>query len=257
MLKYILVMILWFNFTIEAKIGDYLWPLPNDKVRELSSTFKENRVDHFHTGIDIRTNGRVGLPLVSVSDGYVYRVKISPFGYGKALYIKLNDGNYAVYAHLDDFNEKIRNRVLAKQLKNETYTTEIYFQKNEIPITKGDTVAFAGETGVGYPHLHFEIRDKNNLALNALKYYDVIDKHKPEIRSIKLLSTNGHINGEMQKFNIKSDVIKKGGSFWITKGDYYIAGEIFDYSDNNKTFKNAPYLIELSLKNTFKIKYIL
>ena len=77
----------------------YLWPLHGERL--LSSSFSEYREGHYHAGIDLRTFGRIGLPCLAVGDGSVQRIKVGPAGYGKALYLKLEDGRTAVYAHLD------------------------------------------------------------------------------------------------------------------------------------------------------------
>ncbi len=185
---------------------EYIWPTNSSKY--LSSTFGEYRPGRFHAGIDIKTNYQTGYPVFSVGSGYVWRVRTSPFGYGKAIYIKMDDGNLAVYGHLDEFIQPINAYVKAEQLINRRYTTDIYFRENEFRVLKGDTLAFTGVTGTKHPHLHFEIRDRANCPVNPLNTnLNIKDYTIPTIKGLAVVPIDAaaRVNGlpNIQIFNTK------------------------------------------------------
>ena len=140
--------------------NDYLWP--TDASKTITTVFGEIRSYRFHAGIDVRTYGKNGDNLYAISDGYISRISISSKGYGKAIYLTLNDGNTALYAHLSDYNKKIDYLVKELQKQEGNYTIDKYFKSNQIPIKKGEVIGYTGDSGsLSGPHLHFEIRNKN------------------------------------------------------------------------------------------------
>ena len=119
----------------------------------LSATFAEIRTNAFHAGVDIRTQGVEGKEVFAVADGYVSRIGVSPYGYGKVLYITHNDGFTSVYAHLSKFNKNIGEFVKSKQYEDKSFTQNIYLDENEFPIKRGDFIGFTGNSGgSGGPH---------------------------------------------------------------------------------------------------------
>jgi len=182
---------------LPAQAQSYLWP--TDASRVINSTFGEFRPGHFHSGIDIKTWEKEGYRVFAVRDGYVYRVRVSPFGYGKALYLKLDTGEIAVYGHLQRFAPKIERVIKALQQKRQKYSVEKYFARNQIPVKKGEVVAFSGRTGIGAPHLHFEIRNKNNRPVNPLlKYPFFRDRIRPKFTGFAVIpfGKNSQVEGE-------------------------------------------------------------
>jgi len=135
----------------------YDWPL--HLAPALTSTFAEYRSGRFHAGLDIKTWGKEGIPCVAVDEGYVWRVRTSPWGYGKAVYIRLKDGWTAVYAHLSAFSPSIERIVAEEQDRRQAYSVNLYLQAGRLPVERGEVIAYSGSTGSGYPHLHFEIRE--------------------------------------------------------------------------------------------------
>lgn len=133
----------------------YAWPL--DLPRVITSSFAEPRSGRFHAGIDLRTGG-IGPTVRAIADGEVTRVRCSPSGYGKAVYLTLDDGHAVVYAHLDDYAPEIREYVRAAQHAAQSYTVDLTPEPGRFRVKRGDAVAFAGATGSGPPHLHFEPR---------------------------------------------------------------------------------------------------
>ena len=165
---------------------DFLWPIQAKK--ELTAVFAEERPGRYHTGIDIRTFGNIGYNLVSIEDGYISRIRTSSRGYGKTIYIKLNDGHTAVYAHLDRFTEDLDNLAHALQQKKGAYAIDHRFKENEYPVTKGDIIGYSGDTGgVSGPHLHFEIRNENGQPINPFHHsIEIVDDRYVDYRNLAL-----------------------------------------------------------------------
>lgn len=130
--------------------------------------FGDYRPSRYHAGIDLRTDGDEGWPVVAVADGYVMRASTSYYGYGRALYLQLDDGRVAVYGHLQSFGPQVTARVKAEQRRLKRYATNQYFESDAIRVTRGMIIARSGQTGAGAPHLHFELRTANNEPLNPL-----------------------------------------------------------------------------------------
>lgn len=157
----------------------YSWPL---KIPiELTSKFGDFRGGHWHAGIDLRTQGRTGLKVYAIGDGYIFKIRTSFWGYGKSLYLKLADGNMAVYGHLEKYTPELDRRLKKTQMSTRNYFQEIVFAPNEYPVKKGDLIAFSGQSGVGYPHLHLETRDKDNYPINPLNYFSPLDDNRPPV----------------------------------------------------------------------------
>ncbi len=155
----------------------------------LSGSFAELRSNHFHSGIDIKTNEETGKPVIAIADGYVSRIKISPYGFGKVIYITHYNGYLSAYAHLSKFNDEIWQYVQNEQYRQHKCTIELFPLKTKFQIHQGDTIAFSGNSGSsGGPHLHFEIRKKNNQhPVNPIKMgFDIEDTISPSIYKISL-----------------------------------------------------------------------
>ena len=153
----------------------------------LSGTFGEFRKTHFHTGVDIKTQGKEGLKIRAIDDGDLIRVKVSTSGYGKAVYIRHYDGTTSVYAHLKKFSPKIQHIIKRLQYEKKRYEIEKFFKEGEIKLKKSEIIGISGNTGGSSgPHLHFELRDtKMEKPLNPLKYgYYVADTISPSIQNI-------------------------------------------------------------------------
>jgi hypothetical protein len=151
---------------------DYLWPTTASKL--ITSSFCEFRPRHYHAAIDIKTWNRTGYPIKAIEDGYVLRARISSFGYGKAIYLKLKDGNIVVYAHLSKFWPELENYLNQQRLKNKEYRLDRQFTSQQFPVKRGQIIGYTGKSGIGYPHLHFEIRDPQNRPINPLRYYQAV-----------------------------------------------------------------------------------
>jgi hypothetical protein len=186
--------------TIRTDLSAYGWPMKTS--RAMTSSFGEFRTTHFHAGIDISTGDTIGLPVIAARGGYVSRVAISATGYGKLLCLRHPDGYTTSYAHLFGFPPWLDVAVHAEQERQGCYPVEIDFPPTMFPVTAGQIVAFAGESGSGTAHLHFEIRDENNNTINPLltSGIRITDNLRPLFRGALFapLTYGTRINGEHQ-----------------------------------------------------------
>lgn len=227
---------------------------PLDIPLSLSGNFGEVRTNHFHSGIDLRTGGREGLKTYAIADGYVSRIKVSPYGYGKALYITHPNGYVSVYGHLKDYNGAIAEYVQKAQYEKESFEIELFPAKDELKVTKGQVIAFTGNTGSsGGPHLHFEIRDeKTEHIINPLAFgLKVADNVKPRIKSVAVypLEENSEVNGRNKTKTIKVAYSKgnhslPAGESITVSGAIGFAIETYD-GENNSPGPNGVYRVEL------------
>jgi len=139
---------------------------------QLAANFGAVRTNHFHMGLDLRTNSQENLPVLAAADGYVSRIKVERYGFGNAVYITHPNGYTTVYAHLNKYFSKLDEYVKEKQYKDEKWEQDITFQPGQFPVEKGQQIALSGNTGGSAgPHLHFEIRDtKTEECLNPLLF---------------------------------------------------------------------------------------
>ena len=177
---------------LAQSISDY-YRLPIDGEFSISANYGELRNDHFHAGIDIRVGGVVGKPIYAVADGYVSRIGISPYGYGKVVYITHPNGTTSVYAHLHTFSPAIKTYIETIQYARQRFAVNEMVESGILPIKKGQKIGTAGNSGSsGGPHLHFEIRETSlQIPLNifAQGYYKVpTDNQPPTIRSVSFFS---------------------------------------------------------------------
>ena len=225
------------------------WVPPLDIPIQLSGTFGEFRSNHFHAGLDIRTQGRQGLKVKSVQNGWVNRISVSTTGYGKALYIQHYDGTTSVYAHLKKFAPKIEAYVKERQYQKESFTINLFPKSEVLKIEAGELVGFSGNTGGSYgPHLHFEVRNSSNQnPINPMEYpLEIIDSQRPQIQNLYIY--NGiHPDSKKKEFPL----VKKNDSVYTTAG-IYTGGKIsvglrlFDRQDLSYN-KNGIYKAKVRL----------
>ena len=185
--KFYIYFICFFLFNFSGYTQNYTSPLNIDLI--LSGTFGELRSNHFHAGIDLKTKGVEGLNVYSIADGYVSRVKVSSYGYGKVIYITHYDGNTSVYAHLKEFSHKIDSIVKIEQYKNKKFEIDYYLPKDAIKVKQKEIIGKSGNSGSSAgAHLHFEIRDsKTQKPINPLYFdFNIKDEIKPNIKKLKV-----------------------------------------------------------------------
>ena len=195
----------------------YLFPINPGNPNYLAGTMGELRSTHFHGGIDIRTNNRIGIPVLATQDGYVSRANVSAFGFGTSLYLTHPDGNTSFYGHLDKISGRLGDHVKREQYSRKTFEIDFTLLPEEFKVKRGDTIALSGNTGSSQgPHLHFEIRDGNH-ALNPLKFgfTEIIDHIPPTPRKIALrtLDINSRINDRFGRFEFT--LLKKSSSDYV------------------------------------------
>ncbi len=178
---------------------DSSWHLPiGISVPELSAGFGDMRPNHFHMGLDFRTNGKEGIPLYAIADGYISRIRISPTGYGRVIYIDHANGLTSVYAHCSKFSDRMNSFVIPTQIQFKQNELDWKFSPDELPVSKGEQIALSGNSGNSTgPHLHFEIRDtKTEHALNPLLHgFHVSDQVAPILHGIRIVAmdVNGYV----------------------------------------------------------------
>tara|TARA_Y100000748_G_scaffold114092_1_gene95527 strand:- start:9825 stop:12113 length:2289 start_codon:yes stop_codon:yes gene_type:complete len=231
---------------------EYIWPTNTGK--HLSSNFGEFRTTGYHLGVDMKTKGTEGHPIYAVSDGYVSRVVTNYSGFGKALYLTMEDGKTAVYAHLSKLSDELEERLKEEQEKSQSYLTNFYLTPNEFPFMQNDIIAYSGNSGFSFgPHLHFEIRDEKGMILNPLTNgLNQPDRLAPIVEEISLapLNKESWINGNQlpQNFPVFRD--KKGEYHFAdtinTYGKIGLAVKTYDKREGAKN-KYQPHRIEVFL----------
>jgi len=227
---------------------------PLDIPLVLAGTFGELRSNHFHAGMDIKTQQREGLPVFAIGDGTVTRIKVSHWGYGKALYVAHPNGYTSVYAHLKKFGPEIEEYVKKMQYQKQSYEVEMFPDYGELKVAKGSTIAYSGNTGGSAgPHLHFEIRNSvNGKPTNPLLYgYDVRDATDPTLLGLYgyPLSNDALINQSGDKIQLNYTK-QSDGSYLADKvtaiGTIGFGINTFDRLDMAAN-KNGVYAIKQSV----------
>ena len=206
-MKNLLILILINSINFSLKSQNYLFPINNNSQNYLSGNLGELRGDHFHMGIDIKTFGKINLPVIASENGFIERLRVSGTGYGKAIYIKHEDGNKTVYAHLNKFNDKFEKYITDYQYRNKKFIVNL-FPGNKFKVKKGDTIGYSGNSGSsGAPHLHYEFRDSNDLVYNplSLNFKEIKDKRNPtiELISFKSMDLESRVNDQFGVFTHK------------------------------------------------------
>ncbi len=194
----------------------YLFPVNPGRPNFLAGTMGELRSTHFHAGIDVRTGNMVGVPIRATQGGYISKVIVGTYGYGHALMVQHPDGNTSLYGHLDQFNGPIADFVINEQYKRKSFDLDIALEPNRFPVTRGDTIALSGNTGGSTgPHLHFEIRNEKNEAINPLSFgfTEIADKYSPMAFRIalKTLDRQSRVNDKFGRMEF--GLVRSGNTY--------------------------------------------
>lgn len=266
-----LIAAVW-NISDDFTSGYYHQPLILSP--ELAANFGEVRENHFHMGLDIRTNGKENLPVYAAADGYVSKVTIEEAGFGRAIYITHPNGTITVYAHLNRFMDRLEAYVKAKQYRDECWQQDINLAPNRFPVRGGEQIALSGNTGTTEgPHLHFEIRnahtgDNMNPLLAGM---NILDHVTPVINGLYWYDRTGSIysataekmalHGDGDSYNTQQQVVivssprislgieatdKNAATKYrlgIYKADVYMDGQPrFNFALNNINYADTRYV---------------
>ncbi len=209
----------WFYQATAQSFTDddyYLFPINPGEQNLLAGTMGELRTSHFHAGLDIKTGGRTGLPVHAAASGFVYRIKISPGGYGNALYLNHPNGTTTVYGHLEGFSPVLNDYILMEQYSQEQFSVDLFPENGAFRFEKGEIIGYSGNSGSSSgPHLHFEIRDRNQRILDPLKFKfpEIKDNMPPFLKGVAFvtLDENARVNEAFGRYDF--DVIKVDGVF--------------------------------------------
>lgn len=232
----------------------------------LSANFGELRIDHFHSGIDIKTQGVTGKEVVAAASGYVYRISVSPGGFGRALYVRHPSGYSTVYGHLDRFTPEIEEYVKKSQYEKRSFTVSLFLTAEKFPFKQGEIIAWSGNSGGSSgPHLHYEIRKSDSeIPVNPLLFeFGAGDDIKPVIEKLVIypVDHNTLVNGK--KNVLKIPVSGGSGRYHINSGNTItISGAagfgIKSYDLLNDAYnKCGVYSIELKVDSATIFKYVM
>jgi hypothetical protein len=209
------------------------WSWPTEASTLLSGKFGETRSAHFHAGIDVKTWGREGFKVFASRDGVLHRIGVSPYGYGKVVYLKHDDGSLSLYAHLRDFEPGIRALVDSLRMQTFPFRFDEILEQYGMRFKRGDLIAYTGSTGIGPPHLHFELRTPQERPFNPLlANVKIKDTTPPRVSGLVVepLSVDARINGSHRTTEITSRQGNDYGTINVS-GTIGIAVNASDYAD--------------------------
>ncbi len=205
----------------------------------LSANFGELRPNHFHNGLDIKTQGVTGKPIHCIADGYVSRVAVLHGGYGQAIYVTHPNGLTSVYGHVISFAKNIQTYVRQYQYAHETFVCDLKFQPGQFPVKKGDIIALSGNEGASAgPHLHLELRrTETGEYIDPMPYFKHLlkDSKAPvgNLIGIYPIQGKGVVNGSSHKKLLAIGNLKQPIHAW---GEIYTGISAKDYMDGTSNF---------------------
>lgn len=262
-MKFLLAILLAPLFVFSQDYPQETFQSPLGIPLDLSGSFGELRSNHFHSGLDFKTTGKEGLPVYATGDGYVSRIKISTFGYGKAIYITHPNGYTSVYGHLQKANGVIQDYIKKKHYQEKSYEIEMYLYPTELPVKKGDIIAYSGNTGgSGGPHLHFEFRDtKSEQIINPMHFglkKIIVDERKPIIQGIVAYPIDSTtVNNSQIPINISFSKQADGSYLGVkvkANGKVAFGINAYDFCTNGYN-KNGLYKVKAYLNGVLQYQY--
>ena len=228
---------------------------PLDIPLQLSGNFGELRTNHFHAGLDFRTQQKEGFNVYAAAEGYISRIKISSYGYGKAIYVTHPNGFTTLYGHLQKGSPRLEKYIHSKQYEEKSYEIEVFLKPNELAVKQGEIIGISGNTGgSGGPHLHFEVRDsKTEKTINPLHFFSdiLLDSKRPVINGLYAYPLDENSTVNQSKVPVAIDLKSLSNGQYVT--DRVLASGNIGFgintndSDNSSNFKNGTYKVETSL----------
>ena len=232
----------------EKSVNPFISPF--DFPLLLSGNFGELRANHFHGGVDFKTQGVVGKPIRCIADGYISRVTVTPGGYGQAVYITHDNGYTSVHGHLHRFMAEVQQVVEAYQYEHETFAVDLKFEADRFPLKQGEVFALAGNEGYSFgPHLHMEIRKTDTEEyIDPLQFYTDLLKDTTAPRATHVMlypqAGKGVVNGSPKK----KVLALNGQQGTVTAWGRIAAGiKAYDYMDgtsNNYGVRSVTLLVD-------------
>ncbi|HET8838758.1 MAG TPA: M23 family metallopeptidase [Flavobacteriaceae bacterium] len=202
------------QLSAQAEIPQDFFKSPLEIPLTLAGSFGELRSNHFHSGMDLKTNQQTGLNVLAAGPGYISRIKVQQWGFGKAIYIQHPNGYTTVYGHLKEFSPEIKAYVRKRQYEKESFEVELFPSENELPVNEGQLIALSGNTGSsGGPHVHFEIRDNQQRPMNPMLFgLDIKDTRKPIITGLYAYPVGGsaYVNNVAERQKIRLIPLQDG-----------------------------------------------
>ena len=242
---------------ISSQVPDKdLFISPLRDLPSLSASFAELRSDHFHSGLDYRTGGVTGKDVLAICDGYVYRIAVSPTGFGRALYVRHSSGYSSVYGHLKSFRPDIEEYVRKKQYEQKSFSVSLFPQRDQFRVVQGEVISWSGNTGGSSgPHLHFEIRDSSTEdPVNPLLFnIGISDRIRPVIDKVVVYPISRRSSVDRSRSGRTLRAVPSNGSYGVAPGEIpAVYGEIGIGIKCWDSFDNSPnrcgiYKIEMQV----------
>ncbi len=252
------------GFTTAWQYEGFILPLQQEQRPQLSSGFGELRLTRFHSGIDFRTGGVEGVKVRAVSDGYICRIAIAPWGNGKAVYVQHAGGVQTVYCHLRDFTPELEEYVRSERYRRQSNAVDLYPPQGRFPVKKGQLLGHSGNTGSSFgPHLHFEVRDVAGRTLNPLSLgiYRIDDNIAPTITAVSYYVVDTVAGVPFHTLAGKYRAAKAAGNTYTlpdkvkAPGAGYFSIEAYDRK-NNVGFNMTIYRVTEKIDGEVMFEYV-
>ena len=266
LIRLLISSVLILNILTENPKDKTLFISPVKIPLSLSANFGELRSDHFHSGLDIKTQGVTGKEVVATASGYIYRISISPGGFGRALYLRHPSGYLTVYGHLDRFIPEVEEYIVSQQYEKKSYLITVFPPKDKFRFEQGDLIAYSGNSGSSSgPHLHYEIRkSESEMPVNPLLFeFGTGDNIIPVIEKLAVYPVSGNTLINNQNKMRKYTVAGGHGNYYIpVANEIRISGPagfgIKSYDLLNDSYnKCAVYSIEMKIDSISLFKYVM
>ena len=263
---YLSFLLLWIGISAFAQPSypQNLFVPPVDFPMLLSGTFAELRSNHFHSGIDIKTQGAEGKNIYAVADGYISRIRVSPYGFGKAIYIQHNNGYSTIYGHLRNFMPEIEKWVKSEQYRLQSFDVDLFPEKGLFKVQQGKQIAWSGNSGSSQgPHLHFEIRDsRTEEPMDPIQFgFEIKDFIRPTLNGFRIYPANNisTVNGSNLPF--QAELSGWGPNYRLSpletvrvSGDVYFGLEAHDLL-NETSNKNGINLVKVFVDSVLQFHW--